>query len=102
LFSVLAIGALLNCLTYSSSEEPEKQFFSIPEGKAHETLKLVAQQGKVNLMAMRSETRGVRTRALSGRFEVEEAFRQLLEGRPSLSRSSAPPAPCPPGTLAIR
>lgn len=82
LFCVLAIGALMNSLIYSSPEEPDKPFFSIPEGKAHETLKLVAQQGKVNLMAMRSVTRGVSTRALSGRYQVEEAFRLLLEGTP--------------------
>ncbi len=75
-------GALLSCLAFSTEEDASLQFYSIPEGKAHKTLKMVALQSKVDLVAMRKMTRGVSTPPLEGHFEVKEAFARLLEGSP--------------------
>lgn len=70
------------CPAFPVTESTGEKHFSIPKGKAQKTLKMAAVQGEVDLISLRSITRGVETAALDGHFEIMEVFAKLLEGSP--------------------
>jgi len=76
------LGVLLCCHVFSDTENIGRQYYSIPEGKAQKTLKMVAVQGEVDLVALRKITRGINTPPLEGHYGIEEAFGYLLENTP--------------------
>jgi iron complex outermembrane recepter protein len=54
--------------------------FDIPAGNAEETLPLIYPQSKFEILYKTEDVRGVRTNAVLGDFEPQEALRRMLDG----------------------
>jgi len=79
-FWVLLAGVL--CLSASAHADFERRAFSIPKGPALESVRQVARESGANVLIDPRAARGVKTRAIEGRFTPLEALERLLEGTP--------------------
>lgn len=78
---VLVVWLLaVRCFAADAPESGTLRAFDVPAGEAVDTLKLAARQGGLEIVFFADAVRGVRTRALRGRFSAREALDRLVAG----------------------
>ncbi|MBT5815701.1 MAG: hypothetical protein HOI15_15335, partial [Opitutales bacterium] len=72
--------AFFDCQQIFATAKSEIVRFDVPEGKATKTLKIAAQQSRIEFIFSASAVRGVRTQPIQGEFNPVEAFNFMLAG----------------------
>lgn len=75
---LVLLHAVLGCLCAAT----EPRDFDLPAGPAHETLKLAAQQGDVEVLISTDVPESAKTRAVRGRLTARQALERMLEDTP--------------------
>ncbi len=75
------LSAFLHC-AFAEASAAKKRVYNLEVGPAEETLQLAAKQGRIELVFASDLIAGYETRPLKGKFLVQDALEQLLEGTP--------------------
>ena len=78
---LVALGALAVFASVKGAEA-ELHIYNIPSGPAEETLKMAAEQGRIELVFATEIIVGIQANSIEGRFSAQEALDGMLEGTP--------------------
>src|SRR6185312_8918143 len=74
--------AVLLTLSYARAATASPVSFDVPEGDASKTLNLFCTQANLQLLFDYTKAKGIHTRAVRGRYTVDDALQRMIGGAP--------------------